>query len=265
MQKQRRLPTKTRSGIITLPTASNPEAIITELGALADGASGALEDDDDELLLLQEKAKALAKSRLEGAPTQVQAEREASPPPAAQQQEEKVASTSSTKVQFAAEAPAIHSEDGKAPAEEAPPTASTSSPSERSQSVNAVPPKPGGSSRDKRGAGSSITGPLNSSTAPAVLSLPVKRRGSYQNLKRQTGAKDGGGEQGILSILKKSTHWERFGTIMVLYCAKDKTQEDDLLQMMLVEVGHACTTHACTVSVNRLRLAIYTRIQKDVC
>ena len=60
------------------------------------------------------------------------------------------------------------------------------------------------------------TGPLNSTTTPQVQSLPVTRRGSFALLKRQqqacgAGSGSGAEEEGapsVLGMLKKATHWE---------------------------------------------------------
>jgi len=49
------------------------------------------------------------------------------------------------------------------------------------------------------------TGPLNSTSTPQVQSLPVQRRGSYAALKRQSGK---GEESSVVEILKKASHWE---------------------------------------------------------
>eukprot|EP00798_Chlamydomonas_sp_ICE-L_P025644 gene25644-11308_t len=85
----------------------------------------------------------------------------------------------------------------------------------------------------------SITGPLNASTTPQVQSLPVKRRGSYQSLKRHTVALSNIKSEdspSVLTLLRKSTHWERFGTILVLLCTNNKNEDSDgVLQMLSAE------------------------------
>lgn len=106
---------------------------------------------------------------------------------------------------------------------------------------SSAPSRPSGTQATKSGLPKSmkfVTGPLNASTAPTVVSLPVKRRGSYQSLKRVSGA-----SASDPALRRKSTHWEKFGTILVLYCAASKHAEQDggVLQMMMAEVrvwGH---------------------------
>eukprot|EP00798_Chlamydomonas_sp_ICE-L_P014652 gene14652-20686_t len=87
-----------------------------------------------------------------------------------------------------------------------------------------------------------ITGPLNASTTPQVQALPVKRRGSYQSLKRHASPNQSNVESedtpSVMSLLKKSTHWEKFGTILVLFCTKDKESDPDKVLQMLSAEGY---------------------------
>uniref|UniRef100_A0A7S0RU76 Response regulatory domain-containing protein n=1 Tax=Chlamydomonas leiostraca TaxID=1034604 RepID=A0A7S0RU76_9CHLO len=245
---QRRLPTKTRSGIITLPTASNPQAIITDPAGLLASVAGL--EDDDELLVLQQQQQQQQRA-LQASPRKqpepddeeelllqqqqhASQARSPSPPlsvPGHGAPSPESASASQTSTQTAA-SPIQPEEEavGRGPSSEPQPAASCSTSSE--QGSKTAPSRASGSSRGK--GGPSLTGPLNSSTAPTVVSLPVKRRGSYQNLKKQMqhGSED---TPGVLASLKKATHWEKFGTILVLYCAKDKEEHDELVQMMSVE------------------------------
>lgn len=79
------------------------------------------------------------------------------------------------------------------------------------------------------------TGPLNASATPQANVLPVKRRGSYQSLKRGTGIKTED-EPSVIGMIKKATHWERFGTIMVLSClANEGTDGEAVLQLLQAE------------------------------
>jgi hypothetical protein len=80
------------------------------------------------------------------------------------------------------------------------------------------------------------TGPLNMSATPQANVLPVKRRGSYQSLKRGSGIKTED-EPSVIGMIKKATHWERFGTIMVLSCLANEpgTDGEAVLQLLQAE------------------------------
>ena len=197
--RHRRLPTKTRSGVIAPTPQTQPS-------------------DEDELTSLQ-KASAL-----------LQQEK--------QQQEEQVlvgandASTSQSPVSE----DAIRAAGSAGPASTSQPTL----PSARKFGGWGPPkqaPKP-----------PSLTGPLNSSSTPQVQALPVKRRGSYQSLKRHATPNQSNIESedapSVISLLKKATHWERFGTILVLVCTKSKDEDGDgILQMLSAEVSHFFVQH----------------------
>jgi len=84
--------------------------------------------------------------------------------------------------------------------------------------------------------------------------LPVKRRGSYQSLKRNTEPSQSHikseGEPSVISLLKKSTHWERFGTILVQYCTKSKAEDcDGVLQMLCAEGYDAVVSETQTDAI----------------
>ncbi|KAL6764484.1 hypothetical protein V8C86DRAFT_2476438 [Haematococcus lacustris] len=72
--------------------------------------------------------------------------------------------------------------------------------------------------------------------APRAVALPATRRGSYQSLKRQDGKER---VQAVLFSTSKPTHWERYGTVMVLYCGADgSAAHDSELQQMLLAEGY---------------------------
>lgn len=245
--RQRRLPTKTRSGIITLPTATNTQATITDpAGPIAQLAS--LLDDDDELMLLQqqlrtttsvtaaqqtsdeqEKQPAQLQQRQQQASCQV---RSPSPPQSVPgEPSSSISPSSQPSLQIEPQMIQPEEEAGqRSPCSEPQPAVSCSL-SDKSSTLLHRPPR--------RKGGPSLTGPLNASTAPAVVSLPVKRRGSYQNLKKQMQQESHSNEDSTRAQTpnRATTHWERFGTILVLYCAQNKVEHDELVQMMSVEVG----------------------------
>ncbi|GAX80917.1 hypothetical protein CEUSTIGMA_g8352.t1 [Chlamydomonas eustigma] len=81
------------------------------------------------------------------------------------------------------------------------------------------------------------TGPLNSTSTPQAHALPVTRRGSYQSLKKQpSGGVRSEDTTSIMGMLKKATHWERFGTILALVCMSNDTPDGkEVLQMLQAE------------------------------
>lgn len=85
---------------------------------------------------------------------------------------------------------------------------------------------------------------LNASTTPQAL--PVKRRGSFQQLKKaglpnslcdsSSSHLDSDSSPSIFAIVKKSTHWEKYGTVLVLFAADDSgTDKAEVLQMLSAE------------------------------
>ena len=70
-----------------------------------------------------------------------------------------------------------------------------------------------------------------------MVALPVKRRGSYQSLKRHvtpTLGIESEEKPSIMNLIKKATHWERFGTILVLGCMHGDSASP-VMQMLLAE------------------------------
>lgn len=101
---------------------------------------------------------------------------------------------------------------------------------------------------------------LNAGASPQTQNLPVKRRGSFQQLKKaQTGSNgtsvdnnasstssldsDSTAQSSVLAKLtKKMTHWEKYGTVLVLFLVDDcGSDKDAILQMLSAEVCKAFT------------------------
>lgn len=88
---------------------------------------------------------------------------------------------------------------------------------------------------------------LNQSTSPQQQALPVKRRGSFQQLKKagvhagRHGASshlDSDSSPSIFAVVKKSTHWEKYGTVLVLLVADELSSDREaVLQMLSAEVS----------------------------
>lgn len=95
---------------------------------------------------------------------------------------------------------------------------------------------------------------LNQSTTPQQHVLPVKRRGSFQQLKKagsyvgRDGASsplDSDSSPSIFAVVKKSTHWEKYGTVLVLLVADELSSDREaILQMLSAEVRDVCLARA---------------------
>lgn len=247
--RTRRLPTKTSSGIISLPPGST-QATITEYGASKLGSRPVQDvpdmlDDEDELLMAAAAASAAKSSpRASPQPDAAEASAPAPPAPAPSQAPQPVAALADAGTGTgpgAEQCPEVHADQPAVgstasslpPPRQSQPQEPAPSSSEAGGGFVApskpIPPRPSSRSRP-------AIGPLNASTAPAVVSLPVMRRGSFTYLKRHSNSVKSEDKPSVLSLMKKPTHWERFGTILVLYCAKSKCLEDGLLQIMMAEV-----------------------------
>ncbi len=97
---------------------------------------------------------------------------------------------------------------------------------------------------------------LNQTNTPtaAAAALPVKRRGSFQQLKKaglprdSNSALDSDSRPSIFAVVKKSTHWEKYGTVLVLLVADElSSDKENILQMLSAEVRGrlqcACPVH----------------------
>lgn len=181
----RRLPTKTRSGTITLPP---PQSSLNQPGPLVP---------------INERARA-AQIRL------------AECQQALKEQQQQQSQPDETHAQGQPSSPAYQSDIGQQSASQAvrgqdPPLIASSQawdPGVSTPPVTLTVPRPVLSSRHKH----SLTGTLNRSTMPETVSLPVVRRGSYQGLKRHTPAEVAAAGQESNTI--RQSHWERFGTVM---------------------------------------------------
>ncbi|GLI63425.1 hypothetical protein VaNZ11_006395 [Volvox africanus] len=88
---------------------------------------------------------------------------------------------------------------------------------------------------------------LNQSTTPQRQALPVKRRGSFQQLKKagvhagRDGASsplDSDSSPSIFAVVKKSTHWEKYGTVLVLLVADELSRDKEAIVQMLSAEGY---------------------------
>ncbi|EFJ42707.1 hypothetical protein VOLCADRAFT_97137 [Volvox carteri f. nagariensis] len=88
---------------------------------------------------------------------------------------------------------------------------------------------------------------LNQSTTPQQQALPVKRRGSFQQLKKaglhagRDGASshlDSDSSPSIFAVVKKSTHWEKYGTVLVLVVADELSSDKEAVLQMLSAEGY---------------------------
>ncbi|GFR44507.1 hypothetical protein Agub_g5772 [Astrephomene gubernaculifera] len=88
---------------------------------------------------------------------------------------------------------------------------------------------------------------LNQSTTPQHHALPVKRRGSFQQLKKTgthagcDGASsylDSDSSPSIFAVVKKSTHWEKYGTVLVLLVADELSSDKEAVLQMLSAEGY---------------------------
>ncbi|PNW77668.1 hypothetical protein CHLRE_10g446450v5 [Chlamydomonas reinhardtii] len=88
---------------------------------------------------------------------------------------------------------------------------------------------------------------LNQSSSAATTALPVKRRGSFQQLKKigAAGGRDGSSSHldsdsapSIFAIVKKSTHWEKYGTVLVLLVADELSSDKEAVVQMLSAEGY---------------------------
>ncbi|KAG2495444.1 hypothetical protein HYH03_006390 [Edaphochlamys debaryana] len=92
---------------------------------------------------------------------------------------------------------------------------------------------------------------LNSSSTPATASLPTKRRGSFQQLKKAgtQGGRDGSSSHldsdsspSIFAVVKKSTHWEKYGTVLVLLVADELSSDKEAVLQVLSAEGYDDST-----------------------
>ncbi|GIM02551.1 hypothetical protein Vretimale_7365 [Volvox reticuliferus] len=88
---------------------------------------------------------------------------------------------------------------------------------------------------------------LNQSTTPQRQALPVKRRGSFQQLKKtgvhsgRDGASsplDSDSSPSIFAVVKKSTHWEKYGTVLVLLVADELSSDKEAIVQVLSAEGY---------------------------
>ncbi|GLC61812.1 hypothetical protein PLESTB_001805700 [Pleodorina starrii] len=88
---------------------------------------------------------------------------------------------------------------------------------------------------------------LNQSTSPQHQALPVKRRGSFKQLKKagshvgRDGASshlDSDSSPSIFAVVKKSTHWEKYGTVLVLVVADELSSDKEAVVQMLSAEGY---------------------------
>lgn len=110
---------------------------------------------------------------------------------------------------------------------------------------------------------------LNASSAQAAQTLPVKRRGSFQQLKKAGAPRDANGSPldsdsspSIFAAVKKSTHWEKYGTVLVLFVADDAgTEKEEVLQMLSAE-GY--DDHTTSTSEEALKLFTEREVYPDI-
>ncbi|KAG1663578.1 hypothetical protein FOA52_013198 [Chlamydomonas sp. UWO 241] len=88
---------------------------------------------------------------------------------------------------------------------------------------------------------------MSGSTSEARAALPIKRRGSYLLMKRERSALSSEDEPSVMGLLtnRKPTHWERFGTVMVLCCLAPDSPEGTACMQMLQAEGYDTLTTSC--------------------